>query len=97
MSNVGEDPPPATAAERHLDQIERYIIEAEERVTRQRLLHDRLAAGGHDTAAAEKLLALLLARLGDLWARHTVILAEIAAERDRRRPGGAAADQSGLP
>jgi hypothetical protein len=76
----------ASMAERHLAQAERHIVQAELRVTRQRRLLDRLAAGGHGTAAAEELLATLLAHLEDLWVRHTAILAKIAA-----------ADQPGLP
>ncbi len=71
----------ATMAERHLAQAEQGIAEAEGRVTRQRLLIDGLATGGHDTAEAEGLLAALLVSLDQMHAHRATILAEIAQER----------------
>ena len=42
--------------ERLLADAERYIAEAEQRITRQRQLIEHLAAMGHDTTLAERLL-----------------------------------------
>ncbi len=52
-----------TLHEHHLARAERHIVEAEGRVTRQRLLVERLETGGHDPAGAKELLAMVLAHL----------------------------------
>ena len=73
----------ATMHEQHLLLADQHIMDAEARVTRQRLLIGKLAADGHDTAKAEALLATLLKALNGMWAHRATILAEIAAERGK--------------
>ncbi len=75
-----------TMHERHLAQAKRHIVEAEGRVTRQRLLVERLETGGHDPAGAEELLAMMLACLDGMLAHRELILAELAAERGQPPP-----------
>jgi hypothetical protein len=48
--------PDRAEEERHLAQADRHIAESEERRARQMKLVQRLAAGGHDTTEAQRLL-----------------------------------------
>jgi Fe2+ or Zn2+ uptake regulation protein len=69
--------------EQHLLLADQHIVEAEMRVTRQRVLIDEMVAAGHDTALAEALLTTLLQALNGMRAHRATILAEAVAERGK--------------
>src|SRR5262245_4747634 len=64
----------------HLEQANRHIERAEERVERQRRLVAKLAADGHDSSAAAALLATMTQSLTHMYEHRRTIEAEIAVE-----------------
>jgi len=74
----------ATPAEQHLAEAEQHLAEAEARIVRQRMRISELVADGHDTGAAEAVLATLLVNLDALHKHRANLLKEVAAERAAR-------------
>lgn len=72
-----------TMAEDHLALADHHIAESEGWLVRQRELAEKLAAGGHASAAAraEELAATVQRSLDVMLEHRALILAEIAAER----------------
>lgn len=65
----------------HLEQAIRHIARAEEMVTEQRELIQRMAEHGHDTKLAETLLVTMQRTLHQMCEHRELIEASIAAGR----------------
>jgi len=65
----------------HLAQAIRHIARAEEMVTEQRDLIERMAEHGHDTTLAEAVLNTMQNSLDQMHEHRTMIERAIAAER----------------
>jgi hypothetical protein len=65
----------------HLAQATRHIARAEEMVSEQRELIERLAEHGHDTKLAENLLRTMQHTLDRMYEHRALIEAAIAAGR----------------
>ena len=62
----------------HLAQAARHIARAEEMVTEQRSLVERMSERGHDTTLAENLLHIMQNTLGRMYEHRALIEAAIA-------------------
>lgn len=61
----------------NLTQADRHIVEGEERVSRQRLLIERLRQDGQPTEVAEQHLSTLLDTMAEWWDHRDAIFARI--------------------
>ena len=68
------------AEEEHLALANRHIAKAAERIVRQLALIERMAAAGHDTSQAERLLQEMERALELMYAHRAQIMRELSEQ-----------------
>ena len=68
----------------HLNLAETHIVDAEQQITRQTMICDRLRADGHDTGEADRMLASFVDILETMRAHRDLILGVIRDIDDGR-------------